>query len=154
MHSYAKRGHPVFPLEIQREVHGDQLLNGLPILPFDSNVQGVASDFIFGKPLAAQLREKPQYPELVVVGSDPKRVNPMDVLLVDVHYQVGQPKHELDDLLTRTRELLGVGDLPTEEGGYEEREHPVIIYGEPEVQAVHVVVLLGRCHSEGQRGLG
>ena len=51
-------------------------------------------------------------------------------------------------------ESYKVGDLPTEEGGYEEREHPVIIYGEPEVQAVHVVVLLGRGHGEGQRGLG
>ena len=33
----------------------------------------------------------------------------MDVLLVDVHYQVGQPKHELDDLLARTPELQGGG---------------------------------------------
>ena len=41
-----------------------------------------------------------------------------------------------------------VGDLPTEEGGYKEREHPVIIYGEPEVQAIHVIVLLGRGHGE------
>ena len=72
-------------------------------------MQGIASYFIFGKPLAAELRKKPQYPELVVVGSDPERVHPVDVLLVDVHYQVGQPKHELDDLLTRTRELQGGG---------------------------------------------
>jgi hypothetical protein len=44
--------------------------------------------------------------------------------------------------------------LPTEEGGHEEGEHPVIIDGEPEVQALHVVDLLGRGHCEGQGGLG
>jgi hypothetical protein len=153
VNSYAKCGHPVVPLEIQGEVHGDQLLDDLPILPLHGNVQRIAADLIFGKPLAAQLREEPHHPELVVVGRDPEGVNPVDVLLVDVHEQVGQPKHKGDDLLTKITSVIRFFHLPTEEGGHEEGEHPVVIDGESEVQAVHVVDLLGCSNREGKRGL-